>query len=101
MFINLMIFDFLPGVLPIPYTASDQKYSSCLETHSVQCGVLKVVDPGFTSGWGFSKRLEELYNIPEKKCFHDHNPANDAYTIAHEYQVINAIQNGKITLKNK
>lgn len=95
-FINNMIFKHLPGTLPLPYTASfPQEYSSFFETHSQQKGLLTAVDPEFKSDWGLSKRISELYNVPECTVVHDHHPCNDAYTIAYEQHVLNGIRDGR------
>lgn len=82
--------------LPIPYTASTKKYKPFWETHSEQRGLLMAVDPGFKGHRGYSKRIAELYDVPKCPVSHDHNPANDARTIAHEQQVLLAIRDGRI-----
>jgi len=83
--------------LPIPYTATrPQTYAAFWETHSIQKGVLAMVDPGFTKNWGFSKRLADLFVIPPQTKEHNHLPHHDAYTIAFDYQVIKGIQAGRI-----
>ena len=89
----------MPDTLPIPYSASAQTYESFQETHSILNGVLKVVDPTFGKEWGFTKRIEELFDIPLKRVLHDHNPANDAYCIAFDHQVSNGIMSGTIKLR--
>lgn len=85
--------------LPIPYTSGSQKYASFYETGSMFKGILAVVDPSYSKGWGYSNRIRELYNVPEMTREHNHTPADDAYTIAFDAQIINGIQRGKITLK--
>jgi hypothetical protein len=82
--------------MPIPYTASKGEYSSFYETSSLLKGFLLSVDSknSLKKNWGFFKRINELYDIPEKEKQHDHNPANDAYTIAYEFQSILAIAKG-------
>lgn len=82
--------------LPIPYTASTKKYAPFWETHAQQRGLLMAVDPDFKEDWGLSKRIAELYDVPKCPVSHDHNPANDARTIAHEQQVLLAIRDGRI-----
>lgn len=99
-FINDMIFTYLPGTLPIPYSASKQDYEIFHETFSMQRGLLKVVDPSFTSDWGLSQRISELYNLPPKRDLNPHNPVDDAYEIAYDYQVLNGIQNNQIHMKS-
>lgn len=87
--------------LPIPYSAGIiQNYKPFWETHSEQRGILAVVDPSFKEDYGFTKRLSELYDIPPMKKDHDHNPANDAYTIAFDQQIILGIRDQTIKLKS-
>lgn len=96
-FINQLLFKYTNS-LPIPYNTKG-KFKAFWETHSEQRGLLMAVDPTYDKNHGFSKRINELYNItlPSNKV-HDHNPANDAYTIACEQQVLNNIRLGKHTL---
>jgi len=95
-FINELIFKHLPTTLPIPYSASTGNYEAFFETHSVQKGFLMAVDPSYQDNWGLSNRISELFDIPEPDKKHDHNPANDAFSIAFEQQVLFAIQEGSI-----
>ena len=95
-FINQLIFDYLPLMLPIPYN-TQQKYKSFWETHSEQRGLLMGIDPEFKHDWGLTKRIGELFNVPTMLKSHDHNPANDAYTIAFEQQVMLGIRDGRIS----
>ena len=113
-FINQMIYDHLDSVLPIPYAAglfqevenSDkdkykvQKYSNFYNISDIQRGFLFAIDPTYI-GWERSYRLTELYDVPKSPydIKHDHNPANDAYTIGYDMQVINNIRNN--TYKKK
>lgn len=99
-FLNEMIDKMRPGELLMPYTSSKpQKYKSFWETHSEQRGLLMAVDPSFTKNSGFTKRISELYELPPMMKSHDHNPANDAYTIAYEQQVLLGIRDGKVKRK--
>lgn len=84
--------------LPIPYTASTagQKYRPFWETHAQQRGLLMSVDPAFNANWGLTKRIAELYDVPDMVKFHDHLPHHDAYTIAFEQQVLLGIRDGRI-----
>lgn len=91
-FINNMIMKYLPEEMPIPYNAGDKKYSCFWETHSEQKGLLAVVDPQFDKNWGFFQRIKELYSLPAMKCDPDHNPTNDARSIATEHQVFLGIR---------
>jgi len=97
-FINCLLFEYSKQ-LPFPYSTQGE-YRPFWETHSQQRGLLMAVDPGFKQDWGYSQRINELYDIPavmEKP--HDHNPANDAYTIAFDQQVLLHIRDGQIKLK--
>ena len=95
-FINALIVKYLPSELPLPYSASTQKFSPLVETSSEQKGLLMAVDPSFSSSWGLSSRINELFKVPSQEREHDHNPANDAYSIAFDQQVLFGIQDGKI-----
>lgn len=85
--------------LPIPYSADKQQYKSFYETGSIFKGILAIIDPSYAKNWGFSDRVRELYNIPEMTREHTHNPADDAYTIAFDAQIVNGIISGKIVRK--
>lgn len=99
-FINLMIFKYLPGTLPLPYSASvPQSYESYFETHSLQKIIAQWSNKSFTQDWGFSQEIEKLFNLPEAKKSHDHNPANDVYRIAYDYQICCGIIKGSISKK--
>lgn len=49
--------------------------------------------------WSFTRRIEYLYGYEPLDVDHDHNPANDAVTIAEEFMVLWAIGNGHLKLK--
>lgn len=101
-FVNQLIFEHLPGTLPIPYSAEKQKYSPFYETHSEQKGLLLLIDPKYTKNWGYSEKILNMYDgIPQSKKVHSHNPADDAYTIAFDQQVLFGIREGKYVLKPK
>lgn len=108
-FINNMIFRHMQNTLPIPFSAlpkqeGTQVYSTFWETFSQQRGLLMAVDPEFalTKEWGYSDRVKELYaGIPELKINHDHNPANDAYSIACDQQILLGITKGLFKLKSQ
>jgi mRNA deadenylase 3'-5' endonuclease subunit Ccr4 len=95
-FINDLIFKNLPNTLPIPYSAGNGNYEIFFETHSQQKGFLMAVDPQFDHNWGLTDRINELFEVPKKQKSHDHNPVNDAYTIAFDQQVMFAIRDGRI-----
>lgn len=94
-FVNQLMMD-RTSKLPLPYTADSQEYDSFFETHSMLRGVLTVADPTFDSDWGLSNRIREIYDVPEMKKSHTHNPADDAYTIAFDAQIVNGIKAGRI-----
>lgn len=100
-YINELYGKYLPDVLPMPYSAYSQEYSPLWETHSMQKGLFASVDPGYTSDWGFTKRIEELFKIPKmpESMTHNHLPHHDAYTIATELHVLLKIQSGEIEKK--
>jgi len=96
-FVNDLIFKYMPHTLPIPYTAKKQEYETFFETHSIEKGIL--LANGISKDWGLFDEIKNLYNVPKCKCFHDHNPANDAYTIAYEMHTLLQIGNCKIGKK--
>lgn len=99
-FINDMIFKHMDGVLPIPYTASSpQIFGSFFETHSQQKGLLMKLDPSYQRNWGLSRKINSMFHVPVINREHDHNPANDAYVIACEQQILFGISSGKIHRK--
>lgn len=96
-FINELIMTYTND-LPLPYSASyPQKFSSLWETHSMQKGLLSVVDSKFTSNWGLTDRMFELYNVDRPTVDHDHLPQNDAYTIAYDMAVMLRIRQGTLS----
>ncbi len=104
-FINEMIFEYTDD-FPIPYTASSTRtkpneadYEAFHETHSIQRGLLFSVDKKYMSEWSHGKRISELYDLPQFEKVHDHNPANDAYSIACDMQVLFGIRDGVIILR--
>lgn len=99
-FMNLMINKYIPDVLPIPYTATTQEYESFFETTSELKGLLSAVNPNFKGEWGLLKKVGELYDLPVSKKQHNHNPADDAYTVAFEHQIVLGIRDGKIKRKH-
>jgi len=103
-FINQMINEHYPDALPIPYTSNvgihgnkSQNYKRFWETHSEQRGLLMAIDPEYKKGGGYARRIEELYQIPPSSRLHDHDPSNDAYTIAREQQILLGIRDGRFS----
>ena len=105
-FINFLIQQYIHEKYPIPYSSSDfqtkdglqQVYMSFDDTGSMKKGVLAVVcsDTGSTS-----KKLEDYFDLPTgEDVQHDHNPVNDAYTIARDAQYIYGISKGIYKRKN-
>jgi hypothetical protein len=89
-FVNELIYTHLQNVLPIPYTAAKQEYETFFETTSMQKGLL--LTHGISIDWGLFKEIKNLYYVPELAICHDHNPVNDAYTIAFEMMIMLNIQ---------
>ena len=86
-FINLMMFKHLPGVLPIPYSASSQKYSSVIDICQMARGF--AADPNYAKKWGFNDHLDKILEghlkdakkvLPLKAK--EHKPDIDAHYIA-------------------
>jgi len=108
-FINQLIHEHVPEYHPIPYNARPKEnggpeYAPFWETTSMQRGLLMSVDPEFTSDWGLTDRIYELYDIPscvDKEIAHDHLPHHDAYTIACDLQILHGIRDGSIMKKTK
>ena len=98
-FINQMIMEHTDN-FPIPFNTKN-KYQPFWETHAQQRGLLMAIDPEFKSAWGLSKRIKELYDLPELQVTHDHNCKHDAYTIACEQQFLLGIRDGKYKLKKE
>lgn len=99
--VNELLRKYLPDTEGIPYTASTQEYSSFFETFSQQKGLLSIVDPTFKEDFGLSNRIFELYDIEKPTIKHDHNPVNDAFTIAYDQHVLFGIRDGYIKLRHK
>ena len=98
--VNELIKTYLPTKEPIPYSASEpQEYCAFWETFSQQKGLLYAIDPSFKSNWGLTDKIFELYDVEKPTIEHDHNPANDAYTIAYDQQVLFGIRDGRIKRK--
>jgi hypothetical protein len=58
----------------------------------------EVTEEGKPKYWSLTARIRYLYEIPSPDVKHDHNPANDAYTIAHEYAAIQLIAQGSYSI---
>lgn len=96
-YINNLMFDHLAEDPPIPYSALTKKYEIFWETHSMQRGLLIVVDPEFDGSWGLSDRIAKLFDVPETDHVRiEHHPTSDAFTIAYDYQVLMGIRCGSI-----
>jgi len=105
--LDQMLLEYMPHMRPSLYCVNDNtKYNGgnpC--THSIQFGLLSAVDKKWISrkkrsgeSWSYTERIKYLYHIPECVVEHDHNPLNDAYTIADEYLDVLLIQQGKYKL---
>jgi hypothetical protein len=51
---------------------------------------------GIDEEWGLTNVIASVYEVPTCDVKHDHNPANDAYTIAFDAQVLFGIMDKKI-----
>ena len=99
-FINELIFQHYDNLLPFPYNFYTGKYDTFLETHSIQKGLLMVIDSSYVNkDWGYSDAIKQYYHIPEYKKEHNHLPDHDAYTIAFDMQVLLNIGKRKLTRK--
>lgn len=96
-FINDLIYKHMPNTLPIPYHASNQEYEAFFESHSMAKGFL--LANGINADWGLVDKIRTLYDVPKSTVVHDHNPANDAYTIAFDAQVLFGLYDGKYKKK--
>jgi hypothetical protein len=88
----------MPDTCPLPYCAtkkefeknglktSNQEYETFFETHSMAKGFL--LAHGVNKDWGLFDEIKKIYNIPTSEILHDHNPVNDAYTIAFNANVL-------------
>jgi hypothetical protein len=98
--INHLLHIHLSDEMPIPYSASKKEYSSFINVSDYQRGVLAVVDPEFSAYWGMTDKIEEMFEVPPKERDYDHNPTNDAYTIAYDFQILMGIKNRTVHLKH-
>ena len=96
-FINQMLFEHT-DYLPIPFSVRSGKWGNFWETHSEQRGLLMAVNPDFPKDSGFGTRINKLYDVPKSTVKADHTPANDAFNIARDQQVLLGIRNGKFKL---
>jgi hypothetical protein len=96
-FVNILITKYTCD-LPIPYSASTREYDVFFETHSMQRGILMA--SGIDKEWGLTEAIASIYEVPTCDVKHDHNPANDAYTIAFDTQVLFGILDKKIKKKS-
>lgn len=64
-------------------------------------GLAPTPDDDRIQAWSRTKRIEYLYDVKPLEIAHDHNPANDAMTIAWEYVVIWAATKGFLTLNEE
>ena len=107
-FINQLIFKYLPTEDPIPYSASgDHKWRQLWNTDDQQRGLLSFIDPVFRDQFGLSNKIINMFQcvngnkLPPMKITHDHDPVNDAYTIAYDQQLLFGIRDGKYVLRSE
>jgi len=96
--LNTWMRSYMGDTFPLPYsTLGEYSYRACLDTTSLKRGLLMAVDPAWDSNWGCTKRIAQLYMCPPTRGkAHNHNPQNDAYTIAYDRQVLRGIRRGTI-----
>lgn len=106
-FINDLIGKYMSGTLPIPYSAGTQKYSKIINVGDIARGMIYAFDPKFAlkNEWGFMEQLKKIhssYKLANRKenIEHDHNPANDAYNIACDYQFTQLIIRANTNVKD-
>ena len=85
-FINMLIYKYMKKTLPIPYSAKTQQYDDLYETTSIMKGLL--LSNNVESDNNMYKTLQTIYNIPNCPILHNHNPANDAFNIGFQAQVL-------------
>ncbi len=102
-FVDDLIFRHVPDAMPLCYRVTDGKYRRTWDTHCVQRGFLLAVDSEFAlnNTWGYTKRIEKLYDVPSDSVVHDHEADNDASTIAKENAVLLGIARGTIKRKGE
>lgn len=89
-FINLMIFRYLPGVLPIPYSASSpQEYCTFFETRSQQRGLILYEIPDSTVLWELRDYVKDARRcrLPQRDKLETYS-SGDAYIIACDQQML-------------
>ncbi len=84
---------------PLTYT-TEGKYCTIWNTHSMQYGFLAGAHPEKKDKWRLTQAIEDRYDLPKPEVVHDHNPANDAYSIAREFQTLLGIRDGLFHAKN-
>jgi hypothetical protein len=75
--------------MPMPYSARlPHKYDALHDVHQQQVGLMRMLDPAYNSFFGMDEQIKKAFSPPEPIKQHDHMPNNDAYTIAHSFQVL-------------
>lgn len=105
-FFNEMVAKFDPERLPLPYSFGDnQKYKAFLETNSEMRGFLMGIgaEVARRRGESYGDVIARYYDTSSVKCVHNHthNPAEDAYSIARDAQVMRGIGAGRIKLRKE
>lgn len=98
--INQAIHNYFPDDMPIPFSASKKEYSDFINVSDFQRGFLMAIDPNFNGQWGMTQRIIDLFEVPPRARKVDHNPVNDAYGIAYDFNVLLGIKNKRIVPKN-
>jgi hypothetical protein len=95
--INAMVAQYRPDIPQMPYSWTTGKYGTLFDVHQTQRGLLLAHDPQWvTKYWGLKKAIEATWEVPKKRFEHTHLPHEDAYTIAFDLQVLEAIALGRL-----
>jgi hypothetical protein len=92
-----MVAQYRPDVMQMPYNWTDGEYGALYDVHQTQRGFLLAHDPQWaTKYWGLTKAIEATWEVPKKMLEHTHLPHEDAYGIAFDLQVLDAISLGRL-----
>jgi hypothetical protein len=95
--VNNLLAQYRPDILAMPFKWTTGKYGTLFDVHQTQRGLLLAHDPQWvTKYWGLTKAIEATWEVPKKRFEHTHLPHEDAYTIAFDLQVLDAIALGRL-----
>jgi len=100
--INAMVTQYRPDIMQMPYSWTSGEYGALYDVHQTQRGFLLAHDPQWaTKYWGLTKAIEATWDVPKKILEHTHLPHEDAYGIAFDLQVLDAIALGRLKKKEE